>query len=109
MPLGACFVPHVLDFSFRTDPVGHAYDAEKRFSEETFHAARAIGFNGFEVRIGEQREIQIVFRLEFRLLLDGIRAAAENRSVQFVEFFLCVTKLGRFIGSTGRAGLGEKI
>jgi hypothetical protein len=106
---GACFVPHMLDFSFGTDPVGHAYDTEKRFSEETFHAARAIGFDDFEVRIGEQRKIQIVFGFEFRLRLNGVGAAAENHGVDLVEFFLGVTKLGRFIGSTGRTGLGKEI
>jgi hypothetical protein len=109
VPLGVCFVPHVADFPFRVDPVGHAHNAQEGFPEETLHPARAVSLDGFEVRIGEQREIQIVFLFEFCLPLNGVRAAAEDDGVQLVEFFLGVAKLGRFVGSTGSVGLGKEI
>ena len=109
MPFRRSFFPNVLDFPVGTDPVGHAHDSEERFSEETFHPPRTIGFDDFEFRIGEQREIQIVLLFEFRLTVDGIRAASQNHRVQLIEFFLRVAKLGRFIGSTRSHRLREEV
>jgi hypothetical protein len=37
---------------------------------------------------------------------DGIGAEAEDGDVKLVEVFFCVTKLGRFDGSTGGVGFG---
>ncbi len=104
----AGFVPDVAYFCVRPNPVRHAHDSEERFTEETLHAPRAVDLDGVEIRIRKQREIQIVLGLEFRLLLDGIRAASQNYGVQLVEFFLRVAKLGRLIRSTRRQRLGEK-
>jgi hypothetical protein len=95
-------------FRVRPNPVGHADDSEKRFSEKTFHAPRAVDFDRVEARIRKQRKIQIVFGFEFRLLLHGIRAASQNHRVQLLEFLLGVAKLGRFIGSTGRKRLRKE-
>jgi hypothetical protein len=39
---------------------------------------------------------------------EGIGAHAENGDVELVELPLCVTKLGRFDGSTGGAGFGKE-
>jgi hypothetical protein len=103
------FIPYVLNFPLGINPVGHSDNSEKRFPKETFHSARAVGFDHFELRVGEQREIQIVFLFEFCLALDGIGAASQNHSVQFVELLLRVAKLGRFVGSTGGHGLREEI
>lgn len=76
MAFGRRFFPNVLNFPLGIDPVRHPHDAKKRLSEETFHPPRAIGFNDFELRIREQREVQIVLLLEFCLTVDGIRAAS---------------------------------
>jgi hypothetical protein len=40
------------------------------------------------------------------LRFDGIGAQAEDGHTLLVEVFLCVTKLGRFNGSTGSVGFG---
>jgi hypothetical protein len=40
--------------------------------------------------------------------LDRIGAHAEDGDAKLVEFFLCVTKLGRFDRSTGRVCLGKE-
>jgi hypothetical protein len=37
---------------------------------------------------------------------DGVGAHAEDGDAEIVEFLFCVTKLGRFDGSTGSAGFG---
>jgi hypothetical protein len=37
---------------------------------------------------------------------DGIGAHAEDGDAELVEFFFCVTKLGRFYRSTGGVGFG---
>ena len=101
-------LPHVAYFRVRPNPVGHAHDSEKRFPQKTFHAPRAVDFDRVEVRIRKQRKIQIVFGLEFRLLLHGVRAASQDHRIQLFEFFLGVAKLGRFIRSTRRERLGKK-
>lgn len=108
MALRVRFLPHVAYFRVRPNPVRHAHDSKKGFAEKTLHPPRAVDFDRVEARIREQREIQIVFGLELRLLLHGIRAASQNHGVQLFEFFLGVAKLGRFVGSTGRERLRKK-
>jgi hypothetical protein len=39
---------------------------------------------------------------------DGIGARAEDGDAELVEFFFCVTKLGRFYRSTGSICFGEE-
>jgi hypothetical protein len=56
--------------------------------------------------IAEQRKIEVVLSLEGSLGLDGIGAHAEDGHIEFVEFLLCVTKLGRFDGSAGSVSFG---
>jgi hypothetical protein len=102
-------VPHMTDLAIVADPIGHAHDAEKRLSEETLHPPRAVGFDHLELWVREQRKVQIVLFPEFFQQLLAIGAAAEDYGVQPVEFFLCVAKLGRFVGSTRRHRLGEEI
>jgi hypothetical protein len=59
--------------------------------------------------ISEQREVYPVLRLEFRLRFDGIRTATYNGGIESGKLCEGVTKLGRFIRSTGRIGLGIEI
>jgi len=58
--------------------------------------------------IAEQGKIELVLFLEPRKRFDGISAHAEDGNAQLIELPLCVTKLGRFDGSTGSAGFGEE-
>ena len=108
VPLGRHFVPDFADGSIRADPESHAHDSQKRFSEKTFHAPRAVGFDYAKFRVRQQRKIEFVLGLEIRLRRDGIRAAADHGRVEFLELREGVTKLGRFVGSTGSIGLREK-
>jgi hypothetical protein len=56
--------------------------------------------------IAKQGETEILLGLEGGLGLDGIGAEAEDGDVELVEVIFCVTKLGRFDGSTGGVGFG---
>lgn len=109
MPLHVHFVPHVPDFPVFADPVGHAHDAEKRLAQEAFHSPRAVSFDHFEFPVRQQRKVQVVLLPEFPEKLLTVAAAAEDCRVQLLEFPFCVAKLGRFIRSTRRHCLGEKV
>jgi len=62
--------------------------------------------DGLVSGIGEQGKIDLVLGLERGLGFDGIGAHAEDSHTVLVELVLCVTKLGRFDGSTGGVGFG---
>jgi len=47
-----------------------------------------------------------VLLLEDSQGFDGVGAHAEDGNFELVELLFCVTKLGRFDGSTGSVGLG---
>ena len=59
-PFGRHFVPDGADFAIGADPIRHAHDAQKRFTQEAFHAARAVRLDHFEFRVGQQRKSQLV-------------------------------------------------
>src|SRR6202046_1061438 len=46
---------------------------------------------------------------EFRLVFHCVRAASQDGRVQLLELLDGVTKLGRFVDSTGRVGFGIEI
>ena len=50
-----------------------------------------------------------MFDLEFRLVFCRVRAASQDARVQLFELLDGVTKLGRFVDSTGRVGFGIEI
>ena len=70
--------PDFANDSVGADPERHAHDSQKRFPEEAFHSARIIRADDLKFSIREQREIQIVLGLEFRLRLHGISAASHD-------------------------------
>jgi hypothetical protein len=100
--------PSGFDFAGLADEEGTADDAHEGAAHELFFLPGAEFLNGFVGGIAEQREIEQVFLLEGRESFDGVGAHAEDGHAEFVEFLFCVTKLGRFDGSTGGVGLGEE-
>lgn len=109
MALRCDAVPNLANGSVFADPEGHPHDAKERLAEERFHAASAVGLDDVKLSVGKQREIKVVLDLKFGLRLDGVAAAADDRGVELLEFLDGVTKLGRFVGSTGRVGFGIEI
>lgn len=107
--LGAGFFPHAFDVAIGADEERAAHDAEKRLAEELLHAARAVGFDGLEFRVAEQREIDFEALLELEHGVLRIAAAAENGRVGLIELLFRVAKLGRFADSTAGVGLDEEI
>ena len=106
MTLRRHIVPDLPNQPVLANPVRHAHNPEERFPEEALHPSRAERFNHFKFRIGQQREIQLVLHLEFRLRFHGIRAAAQDRRIFRFKLLDGVTKLGRFVDSTGSVRFG---
>ncbi len=108
MAFGSNDGPEFLDFSGFSDEERAADDAHEAAAHELFFLPNAELLDGLVSRIAEQGEIKSVLFFERRKRLNRIGAHAEDGHAQFVELPLCVTKLGRFDGSTGSAGLGEE-
>lgn len=109
MALCGDFVPDFPDFAVVTDPESHADDPQERFAEERLHPARAVRFDYVELRVREQRKIQPVLGFELRLSLNRVGATANHRRIQLLETVDRVAKLGRFVRSTRRVGLGKEV
>jgi hypothetical protein len=108
MALGDDLVPDFIYSAIRADEKCAADDAEERFAKEFFHAAHAVGFDGLKIGIAEKIEVELVFSLEGSLSLDGVAARTEDDDTELIELLFCVTKLGRFDGSTGSIGLRKE-
>jgi len=50
-------VPDAFEFAVGADQKGAADDAQERAAEESFHAARAVGFDRFEIGVAEEVEV----------------------------------------------------
>ncbi len=106
MALGFDKGPDFFDFAGLADEEGAADDAHEGAAHELFFLPGAEFRDGLVSGIGEQGKIDLVLGLESGLGFDGIGAQAEDSNTVLVEVFLCVTKLGRFYGSTGSVGFG---
>jgi hypothetical protein len=109
MAAGRGFLPDFLNRTIGPNPDGGPHNPEVRLSKEAFHSPGAICLNCTKILVGNQREIQLELSLEFRQRLNAIAAAPNHDRVEFLKVLHCVTKLGRFIGSTGSIGLRKKI
>jgi len=98
--------PDFFDFAGFADEEGAADDAHEGAAHELFFLPGAEFCDGLMGGIGEEGKIDLVLGLEGGLGFDGIGAHAEDSHTMLVEVFLCVTKLGRFDGSTGGVGFG---
>jgi hypothetical protein len=108
VPLGSDDGPEFLDFSGFADEKRAADNSHESAAHELFFLPDAEFLDGLVSGIAEQGKIQSVLFLERGKSLDGICAHAEDGHAQFIELPLCITKLGRFDGSTGSAGFGEE-
>ena len=108
MAFGSDDGPEGFDSAGFADQEGTADDAHEGAAHELFFLPGAEFVNGFVGGIAEQREIELVFFLEGSKSFDRVGAHAEDGHAEFVEFLFCVTKLGRFDGSTGSVGFGKE-
>jgi len=81
-------------------------DTHELAAHERFLLPSAKGFDRFVVRIAEQWKIQLLLRAEGCLGFYRIGAHTESGNTEFIELLFCVTKLGRFDGSTGSVCFG---
>jgi hypothetical protein len=98
----------VFDFAAGADQKCAADGAGEDAAHEFLGTPDAVGFHHFARGIADQRKIQLLLGLEFGQRCFGIGASAQDHCVELVEVFLCVTKLGRFGGSTGSVSFGEE-
>jgi len=98
--------PDVFDFAGFADKEGAADDAHEGAAHELFFLPGAEFGDEFVGGVAEQGKIEVLLGLEGGLGFDGIGTEAEDGDVELVEIFFCVTKLGRFDGSTGGVGFG---
>jgi hypothetical protein len=98
--------PYFFDFAGFADEERAADDAHEGAAHELFFLPGAEFCDGFVGGVGEQRKIELVLGFERGLRFDGICTHAEDGHAELVELLLCVTKLGRFDGSTGGVGFG---
>ena len=98
--------PDFLDFSSFADEEGAADNAHEGAAHELFFLPGAEFLDGFVSGVAEQRKIEILLGLEGGLGIDVVGAHAEDGDAELVEALFCVTKLGRFDGSTGGVGFG---
>jgi hypothetical protein len=76
--LGWRLVPDSGDAAVRSDQKRGAHDSQERFAQELLHPPRAIGFDGFEFRVTQQRKIQIVLGGELSLSFHCVAATAQD-------------------------------
>ena len=106
MAFGSNGRPEGFDFAGFANEEGAANDAHEFATHELLLLPRAKFFDDFVMRIAEQEKIQPLLGFKRGLGADGISAHAENGYAEFIELLFCVTKLGRFDGSTGSVGFG---
>jgi len=109
MAFGVYAVPDFPDDPVGTDPIRAAHDSQERFPQEGLHSPRAVQFQQLEIGIGNQREVQLEPRAEVGVRFRVAAAAADYHRIALFKFLEGVTKLGRFVRSTGGIGFGEKI
>jgi hypothetical protein len=98
-------VPDVFELAIRADQKGAADNAEKRAAEKFLHAARAEGFDRFQIEIAEEIEVEFLLGFESGLRFDGVAAHSQNNHPKVIELLFCVAKLGRFSRSTRSVSL----
>lgn len=108
MAFGFGGIPDVFDLAVGADQKSAPDGAGKNPAHEFLGPPRSVGFDHFPGGIADQRKVQFLLGFELGQGAFGIGAGTQNHRIQFVEFLLCVTKLGRFCGSTGSVGLGKE-
>ena len=98
--------PDFFDFAGFADEEGATDDAHESAAHELFFLPSTEFRDDFVSGIREQGKIEIVLGFERGLGFDGIGAQADDGYVVLIKIFFCVTKLGRFDGSTGSVGFG---
>jgi len=100
--------PDFFDFAGFADEEGTADDAHELTAHELLLLPGAVGCDSFVIGIAQQGKVELVLGLEGRLSFDGIRAHAEDGDLALIKLLFCVTKLGRFDGSTGSVGFRKE-
>jgi hypothetical protein len=108
MSVGLDLVKHLGDLALGVDYERAALDAHVLAPVHTFFLPHPIRLGDGVVGVGNQRVRQAVLVRELRLRVRFVRGDADDLRVVLREAFRGVAKLGRFLGSARRIGLGEE-
>ena len=109
MALGLHLVENLFDCAVCADQKSSALDAQHFIPVHVFLFQHSVSFSSLLVHVAEKGEGEPVLLLEACLCARGVRRDAQNYSAFLFEFLDGVTKLVRFLSSTGRVGAREKI
>lgn len=105
---GLHFLEDVLDLAFGTDQEGRSRDPHDFLAVHVLFFDDIIGITNLLLGVSQQGVGQVIFLLKFLLLLRGVGGDAEDYGTRLLNFFVCVTKLGRLNRSTRSVGFGIK-
>lgn len=91
------------------DQEGRAFDAHIFPAIHAFFNPDAVSLARLSFLVGYQREIQVIFLLEFIVLLDAVFRQAEDKGVPGAEFFQMIPESAGFLCAAGRVVLWIKI
>jgi len=97
------------DGPLRIDQKRGAHNAHGRFAKERFLLPNAILFGQLVTLIGQQREGQVLFGLEFGLILHRIGAGSQNNGVSRFKLGGIITDSLRLNRSARGHGFGEEV
>lgn len=108
MAFGGDRVPDFFNFAVDADQKCATDYAFENPAHEFFGAPDAVSLNHFVRGIAEQRKIEFLLVTKVGQQSLRIGAGAQDSCVFLVKTSFCVTKLGRFGGSTGSVGFGKE-
>jgi hypothetical protein len=105
---GFDFVPDFLNLASGANENAAAHDSHVRSAHEFLGAPGTVGRNHPVRGVAEQKKIQFPLSSETLQQFHRVRTGANDHHAVLVKFRFCVTKLGRFDGSTRGIRFGKK-
>jgi hypothetical protein len=102
-------VEDVFNLAVGTDKERGPLDAQRRFAVHVLFFDHVVGVADLLVLVGKQGERQIIFVLEFFLLVGRVGRYTQNNRLYFLEIREAFAELASFDGSARGVGLWEKV
>ncbi len=108
MAFGLHFGKNADDFAVGADYECGALNAHHFLAVQIFFFNYAVGTRDLFARIGKQGVREIVFFLEFLLLVGRVPRNAQDYGAGLLQLFVCVAEPARFNGSAGGIGFRKE-
>ena len=108
MALGLHFGKNADDLAVGADYECGALNAHHFLAVHIFFFHYAVGTRDLFARIGKQGVREIVFFLEFLLLVGRVPRNAQDYGAGLLQFFVCVAEPARFNSSAGGIGFRKE-